>query len=53
MAIFYLIPAAVLWVIYGIAWLLGAPWWIEYPLFGISCAVTAIGVMIAMLTLPR
>ena len=49
MGIDYLIPAIALWIVYAVLWLIGAPWWIDYPVFGLSCAATAVGWCIAIL----
>ena len=50
MGIFYLVPAAVLWLAYGIGALaLNLPWWIDYPLFGAACAATGVGLFVAVL----
>ena len=47
MSIFYLTPAALLWLAYAASWWFGAPLWIDYLLFGGACAATAIGSIIA------
>ena len=49
MSIFYLIPAALLWIAYAVSWWFAVPWWVDYPLFGGACAATAIGGFIAAL----
>ena len=48
--IFYLIPSAVLWVLYVVLLAVGAPWWLDYPVFGLACAATAVGWLIAIVT---
>lgn len=50
MPIFYLIPGAALWLIYAVLWALGAPWWLDYPVFGLACAATAVGGCIAIIS---
>ena len=50
MGIIYLIPAAALWVVYAVLWIIGAPWWIDYPVYGLSCAATAVGWIITIVT---
>lgn len=50
MPIVYLIPAAVLWLIYAVIGVVGAPWWIDYPVFGLACAATAVGGLIALIS---
>lgn len=49
MGIFYLIPAAVLWIIWGVSWWFSAPWWIDYPVFGAACAATVVGGFLGVL----
>ena len=49
MTAFYLIPAAVLWIVWGGSLLIGVPWWLDYLIFGAASAATAVGVFIAML----
>lgn len=50
MPIFYLIPGAVLWLIYAVLLAVGAPWWLDYPVFGLACAATAVGCFIAFIS---
>lgn len=50
MPIFYLIPGAALWLIYAVLLAFGAPWWLDYPVFGLACAATAVGGFIAFIS---
>lgn len=47
MGVFYLIPAVLAWLLYGLSVYLSAPWWVDYPLFGLACIATALGALIA------
>ena len=55
MAIFYLIPPAILWIVWAAMARFGAPWWVDYPLFGFASAATGIAIIIVILssTWPR
>ena len=46
MGIFYLLPAGALWVLYAVCQIITGGnmwWWIDYPLFGMACAASAVG----------
>lgn len=49
MALFYLLPAALAWASYGVAWILGAPGWVEMILFGGACASSGFSAVIVIL----
>lgn len=50
MAVLYLWPAVVLWLIYGACKLFWAlPWFVDYPLFGAACIATALGFIIGVI----
>lgn len=50
MHLIYLIPAAVLWIIYGVLWYVGVPHAVELIAFGASCSATVLGLFLAGLS---
>jgi len=52
MIIFYWISVILSWVVYTIVWYFDAPWWIDYPTFGLASVVTGL-VLVFLLILSN